>query len=110
MEQTTVATEQPSLVGPMMLAFAALNGLDTGMTISNIAAGATEVNPITSYMLQMGTAHFVIFKLVTMPVACLLVWRNRWHPWALRISVAMLMVYSFIIGMHTATAVCLDAL
>lgn len=106
MGQTSV--ERTRLIAALLMSLIVLNVVDAASTIVNVAAGATEVNPIMAFLLlEMGVSWFLAVKLTLMPLACLFIWGHREHPRALIVSVMMFGMYSFIVGVHAGTAACL---
>lgn len=89
--------DQPRLLVETLVLVNLLSVLDLLLTLSVLRLGAIELNPIMSWLFEIGPAHAAIAKIGVMALATFALWYLRRYRKALTTTVLLLAAYGALV-------------
>jgi len=92
--------DRPSLVRVLLVVVNALNVADFALTLRVLDSGGGEANPLMRSLFALGPAWAGLFKIGTVLLVSLLLWRCRCFRDALTAVLAVLVIFGAVILYH----------
>jgi hypothetical protein len=89
--------EQPALLAELLVMVNLLSVVDLLITLSVLRLGATELNPLMAWLIDLGTIPAAAAKIGVVLAATLGLWRLRRHRAALVTAVLLFAVYGSLV-------------
>ncbi|MBK25073.1 MAG: hypothetical protein CME70_19400 [Halobacteriovorax sp.] len=77
------------------------NIFDAFLTLAWVETGlAHETNPIMAYVLEIGPNVFLTIKISIVTLGLIILWFTKQYAWVRPITLGLLALYSYIVGIH----------